>query len=131
MNCGQVQNGDIIERYLSAKLTGAERKEFEPHYFECDECFAQLEAARAASQALRETGTVAIRTRPRWVWPALAIAAALVMAVVVRQARRPGPPPQDAARKTAPATAASGPPLLLAELQAPPYSPVVQRRSEQ
>jgi hypothetical protein len=127
MNCGQVQNGDIIERYLSAKLTGAERKQLESHYFECDECFVQLESARAASQVLRETGPVAIRTRPRWVRPALAIAAALVMAVAVRQARRQGPPPQDAAWKTTPAATSSGPPLLLAEIQAPPYSPVVLR----
>ena len=127
MNCGQVQNGDIIERYLSAKLTGAERKQFESHYFECDECFAQLESTRAAGQVLRETGPVAIRTRPQWVRPALAIAAALVMAVAVRQARRLGPSAQDAAGKTAPAAASSGPPLLLAEIQAPPYSPVVLR----
>ena len=83
MNCGQVQNGDILERYLSAKLTGAEQKQFETHYFECGECFAQLEAARAASQVLRETGPVATRALPRWVWPALAIAGALAMAVAL------------------------------------------------
>ena len=72
-----------MERYLSAKLTGAERKQFESHYFECDECFAQLEAARAASQVLRETGPIATRALPRWVWPALAIAGALAMAVAL------------------------------------------------
>jgi Putative zinc-finger len=131
MNCGKIQNGDGIERYLSGKLSEPEREEFEAHYFECDDCFALLEAARAARQVLREGGPVVVRMRPRWVWPALAIAAALLMAVVVRQAMSPAPKPGDIARQSPPAAGVSAPPLLLAEVHPPLYSPQVLRGGDQ
>ncbi len=76
----------VIERYLTGDLTKVEREDFEAHYFECDQCFAAVEAARAVQSALR---TVRRPKRRNWVPVFAAIAAMVVIALGIVLWRRP------------------------------------------
>lgn len=38
----EIEQKDIIERYVRHQLSGAERRAFQEHYFACDECFANV-----------------------------------------------------------------------------------------
>lgn len=103
MTCKQIEAEGVIEQYVANRLTNAARKQFEVHYFGCDQCFEALEAYRAAATALRRPP----RTR-RWIWAA---AAAAVVIVGLRFIPHPvSPPPKG---ETAP---------LLAQIDPPPYS---------
>lgn len=84
----------IAERYLLGRLSETERDDYERHFFECDECAADLAALQRirdglegtpatrpiASQPLRSLGRP-LRLR---VWPWAALAAMLAAAVGVR-----------------------------------------------
>ena len=39
----QIKHDEVIERYVSNRLTPAESRAFEEHFFECDECFAKVQ----------------------------------------------------------------------------------------
>jgi hypothetical protein len=54
MNCKEVQELDIAERYLLDRLTEPEREEFEKHYFECGSCFSQLQTGLTVQAELRK-----------------------------------------------------------------------------
>jgi Putative zinc-finger len=41
----QIENKEILERYLSNQLDATARQAFEEHFFTCDECFEKLQAA--------------------------------------------------------------------------------------
>lgn len=45
MDHAYVEKHDLIEAYLRDRLSDSERAEFEAHYFACETCLAQLEAA--------------------------------------------------------------------------------------
>ncbi|PWT80326.1 MAG: hypothetical protein C5B44_05445 [Acidobacteria bacterium] len=45
MDCKQIAEQDLLERYLLDQLTEQEREDLEQHYFGCAECFSQLQAA--------------------------------------------------------------------------------------
>ncbi len=72
MNCHRVSEEHFAERYLLDDLADADREAFERHFFECDQCFAELEALRAVKVRLeRDRDSVpglALRPRPviRW-----------------------------------------------------------------
>ena len=87
MNCQRVSAEDMVERYLLDGLSEADREAFEEHYFECDQCFANVEAVRAVKVRLeREQESVPrLAQRPsstiRWWWWALVAAACVTLGV--------------------------------------------------
>src|SRR5690349_13833779 len=114
MNCGHVEQHNLIERYLEGTLAEAEREEFEQHYFECEECFAQMEAANAARKVLQEIGPAKGRSSARpWMWAAAAIAAALVIAVLARRGAT------ESAQQVQPPSPEQQPLIALNEIQPP------------
>lgn len=42
MNHQEIEQSEIVERYLQQRLTNDERLAFQEHYFACDECFQQV-----------------------------------------------------------------------------------------
>lgn len=48
-----VINGDVVDRYVRRALPAAEAEAFEAHYFECDECFASVQAADGLRSGVR------------------------------------------------------------------------------
>ncbi len=58
MNCQQVQDQHMAERYISGQLSGPESEAYEAHYFSCDACNQELSILLAARGALREITAV-------------------------------------------------------------------------
>jgi anti-sigma factor RsiW len=99
MNHQEIEENEIIERYLLHQLAADERRAFQEHYFSCDECFekAQMEArfiagvrdesrSGAFAKSAFATSTAApAASWPGWLKPAftLAAAASLVMAIAL------------------------------------------------
>ena len=95
MNHPQIQQEAIVERYVQHRLAPDERLAFQQHYFDCDECFAEVQAtarfiagARQAARAgvLDNRATkVAAAGSANWFRPAFAVTAfaALVLAVAL------------------------------------------------
>lgn len=88
LDCGRVATEGMAERYMLGRLTRAEVEEFESHYFDCEECFATVEALRAVKcQLEKERERVPELAKrpsptPRY-WFALAAAAAVTATVIV------------------------------------------------
>src|SRR5687767_3357440 len=51
----QIQDNEVIEQYVLQKLSPAERQAFQEHYFECDECFEQVNTATRFIAGVRES----------------------------------------------------------------------------
>ena len=73
MNCREVEEQDIVERYFLGQLTDLQRDEFEQHYFECDVCSSQLQTGHAIQEGLRHHPATRSRergawTRRKWFW---------------------------------------------------------------
>ncbi len=124
MNCQRASKEDLAERYLLGELDTADQEAFERHFFECEDCFTQLEALRAMGDRLardRESiPRLALRPRSamRWWWWALATAAAVTI-VVTRPAS--GSPSGSAP----PMVVELSPELAeLARIEAPYYEPI-------
>jgi tetratricopeptide (TPR) repeat protein len=90
MDCNQIERDEIIEKYLTGRLDGAELEEFEVHYFGCSKCREKLQVSRLLQEKLWEQGE---KTRPqaqephrvltgRRAWAISAAAMALVVAGV-------------------------------------------------
>ncbi len=88
----EIQEGEIIERYVRHQLAPAERRDFQEHYFACEECFDQVQTAARFVAAVRQASRKGLwaesAAQPVAWWanlftPALgfAAAAALVLAV--------------------------------------------------
>jgi hypothetical protein len=56
MKCNLKNRSDLIAAYLSEELSESDKLSFEKHYFECEECFAELKAATDAVQVIRQEG---------------------------------------------------------------------------
>jgi Putative zinc-finger len=52
----QIEDEEIIERYVRNQLGAEERKAFEEHYFTCEECFEKLEATERFIAGVRDAG---------------------------------------------------------------------------
>ncbi len=70
----QIEDEEIIERYVRNQLGAEERKAFEEHYFTCEECFDKLEATEQFIAGVRDAGSRGLlageaggRAR-RWIW---------------------------------------------------------------
>ncbi len=50
----QIQDNEVIERYVRHRLTPAERQAFQEHYFACDECFDQVQISARFIAGVRE-----------------------------------------------------------------------------
>ncbi len=97
MNHHEIEQQEIIERYVRHQLNPAERSAFQEHYFACDQCFEQTQSTArliAGVQHAARTGVLAPGTRevaqvtPWWAgWfsPAFALAATacLVLAMAL------------------------------------------------
>ena len=47
LNCVNVVQEDIAEKYLLDRLNDTDKEDYERHFFECDRCFVELETYRA------------------------------------------------------------------------------------
>ncbi|MBI1951845.1 MAG: tetratricopeptide repeat protein [Acidobacteria bacterium] len=122
MNCDDVRNQEITERYLLGRLGDDERELYEQHYFECEGCFEELETYRALQAELKQAvpsspEDAAPRRARAWAWSGAA-AAALAGAALILWLRQPPSSPREAARASGGEIAEPVQPPL------PPGSPV-------
>lgn len=95
MNHHDIEQDEIIERYVRRQLAAPERLAFQEHYFDCDGCFAEVQAttrfvagARQAARAgILDNGVTkaAAAGWTNWFRPAFVVSAfaALVLAVAL------------------------------------------------
>jgi len=138
----EAQQNEIYERYARHQLSPEERREFQEHYFVCEQCFEQVQTTArfiAGVQQAARKGLLAEPAAEPW-WanlfkPALifAVATALLLAVgfgwllwkqtpaphqelAVGQTPTPAPPPTTSTEVTAtPSVGETSPPDLLAQ----------------
>jgi anti-sigma factor RsiW len=96
----EIRANEIIEQYVRGKLTPAERRAFQEHLFECDECFQQAQFTARFVAGVREaskTGLLTADDQPErartvgawfnesWAfrWAAPALAASLLIAIAL------------------------------------------------
>jgi hypothetical protein len=95
----EIQANEIIEQYVRGKLTTTERRAFQEHLFECDECFQQAEFTARFVAGVREASRTGLltahqperaRTVDAWFnqgwalrWAAPALAASLLIAIAL------------------------------------------------
>lgn len=70
MDHGYIEQRRVVERYLTDRLSIAERVSFEEHYIACEECLDRLEQAEALVGAQDHAVTGWFRTRLIGVGPA-------------------------------------------------------------
>lgn len=87
VDCKDVDERELIERYLSGQLPESESEAFEQHYLECERCFSELQFRHAAAVALAKeepalgrgaAHRVAGRRQLNWQW-GMAAAALLLL----------------------------------------------------
>ncbi|MBS1808351.1 MAG: zf-HC2 domain-containing protein [Acidobacteria bacterium] len=97
MNHHEIEQQDIIERYVRHQLKPEERRTFQEHYFACDECFEQVQTTAkfiAGVQRSSRLGTLAESAREvasspaaswwsSWFTPAFALAATACLLLAV------------------------------------------------
>lgn len=52
----QIEEQDIVERYVRDQLSPQDREAFEEHYFSCEECFGKVEIAERFVAGIRDAG---------------------------------------------------------------------------
>ena len=78
MNCDDVQEQEIVEKYVTGRLSGGEAEAFEAHYFACERCCEELQTLQAVQSVLRRRTKAAHRPlQARW------LAAAAMLLVVL------------------------------------------------
>jgi tetratricopeptide (TPR) repeat protein len=147
MNCREVEERDILERYLLGRLTEPEREEFEKHFFECGSCFSQLQTGLAVQTELRHQPLVPARAhgaslRRTWVWvPAFGTIVLLFSAGIwwySAHNRQPSQQVSSSPPKAGPEVPVQSQPPSpqapsleeLARVEPPPYSGMVLRGAE-
>jgi TolA-binding protein len=144
MDCREVEEQDITERYLLGQLADPEREEFEKHYFECRSCFSQVQTGLTLQAELRHQPLMPAQARGRslrriWAWsPAFVVFVLLSGVVIWWYSSRNRQPLQQASLsppKASPeVTVQSQPssPALeeLARVEPPPYSAAVLRGAD-
>lgn len=97
MNHQEIEQQDIIERYVRHQLAPAERRAFQEHYFACDQCFGQVQTTAQfiagvrhssrvgglAETARAESSAPAASWWSRWFTPAFALAATACLLLAV------------------------------------------------
>jgi hypothetical protein len=90
----EIDEQEIIERYVRNQLTVEERRDFEEHFFGCEECFEKLRTTERFIAGMRDAGSrgllernsadaVPVRTWAFWVFPALAASSCAVVALAI------------------------------------------------
>ena len=144
MNCREVEEQDIIERYLLGRLAEPEREEFEKHYFECGLCFSQVQTRLALQAELRHQPLVPAHApgaslRRIWTWSPVFLAFVLLSGVAIwwysSHSRQPSQqvassPPKVSPEVTVPSQPPSPSLEELARVKPPPYSAAVLRGAE-
>src|SRR5436309_4695445 len=128
MRCDQVEREEMVEKYLTSRLSAQDQEAFEEHYFSCSRCFELVETHRALHAELKEAAS-AIRAEQiprvvswRWAWAAGAVTAVAVAALTV-WVRSPAPELAPRA-PVAVAPVPAGPSFTeLARVEPPPYVP--------
>jgi TolA-binding protein len=108
MTCEQIERDEVVEQYLSGRLSSADQDDFEAHYFDCTRCQARL---RVLEDVRGQLAREAAATRPgpsasqtldakrhrnvawRVAAAGLAAAAVIVLAVRIMQTPELGTPP--------------------------------------
>lgn len=92
MNHQQIEQQDIIERFVRRQLPPDERRAFEEHYFACDQCFEQVQTTAQFIAAVRHSakrGVLAERNAAAeswwksWFKPTLILAAAAAAVLAI------------------------------------------------
>lgn len=60
----QIENGEVIERYVRNRLAPEERGAFEEHFFACDECFAKIQEMERFVAGVRDAADRGILAGP-------------------------------------------------------------------
>jgi hypothetical protein len=90
MTHAEIDDQEIIDRYLLRKLPGELQEQFERHFLACAECLEKLESSRPALGLIAASR---VSARPRWfAAPAWGVAAMIALAVWVTAGRAPVPP---------------------------------------
>jgi len=131
MDCALITRQNFAERYLLEKLSPEQREAYESHYFECDSCFLELQQLLAIREELEAQPSKAPVFRPEhrafgawWRWPALAAAAAVLVAAVILVPRYESVAPAPSAVSGA---ARAGALAALARVEPPHYEVRVLR----
>lgn len=90
MNHQQIEQQDIIERYVRHQLSADERHAFEEHYFACDQCFEQVRTTAQFIAAVRHSAKRGVLAESAaaeswwkaWFKPSLVLATAAAVLVV-------------------------------------------------
>jgi tetratricopeptide (TPR) repeat protein len=132
MDCRQVEQEEMIERYLAGKLLEKEAEAFEQHYLSCPSCFEELQFRHAAAielkrQPLVSSRPVAVSSTSRWIW-GLAAAAVLLLSLISVMIFHRRLPPQMTQKPPAQNEARQEVIARLARVDAaPPYVPTTIR----
>ncbi len=131
MDCKQIEEQEVLERYLLDQLNEEELEEFEQHYFECGACFSQLQTTLTVRSELRHHSPARARVRVAflrgtWAWAPAFLTVVLLFAVGMwwYSARsRPSRQVSSQPRAINPAPTVSSVPALeqLARVEPPPY----------
>ena len=54
--CENIQSRELIDDYIRGNLPESEKEALEQHYFECDRCFAELQAREKLIEVIQERG---------------------------------------------------------------------------
>lgn len=86
----EAQLNDTVERYVRHQLSGNERRAFQEHYFECEECFEQVQTmarfVAGVQHAARKGLLIESAKQPWWATlfrPAMVIATATALLLAV------------------------------------------------
>ena len=93
----EIKDNDIIELYVLNKLSADERRAFQEHFFECDQCFEEAQTTARFIAGVREASKAGILTtsstesvKPRgsslwiaWLKPAFALTATVSLALAI------------------------------------------------
>jgi hypothetical protein len=60
MNHHEIEQQEIIERYVRHQLPDAERRAFQEHYFACDQCFAAVESTAQFIAGVQHSSRVGV-----------------------------------------------------------------------
>ena len=89
VNCIEVRNGDLMERYQRGELSEEDAQRLEEHYFSCDDCYELLQDLAVARTELAEGRWQVAESLERtgwrggWAWALAAALALMAVGVVV------------------------------------------------
>ena len=136
MDCKRVEEQDMIERYLTERLSEPETEAFEQHYLECGKCFGELQMRHAAAIELTHRPIQLTPARSSWMplsWQWAMASAVIALAVLagilyIRPREEARPPAQQIAAVQQPSAAVLE--QLASVDQIPPYVPGLIRGGE-